>query len=178
MNENNRYINLAIFTNERTFYINLETLRKAADVLGVLADSLRSFPEEIQAEICDAMKNHEASDELSAHKQYEEIEKLWRKKSTHSRYARNTGMKISSLMQLSKNEKLNLMYEYAILEHDFISDKEKIRRHTVVWQGFLTQSPAKSAGKTCGKRCETGSYASTRFKNSGKLSCPPAAVLE
>ena len=26
-----------------------------------------------------------------------------------------------------------------------------------VWQGFLTQPPAKSAEKTCGKRCETGS---------------------
>ena len=56
--------------------MNMETLRKAADVLGVLTDSLRSFPEEIQAEICDAMKSYEASDELSAHKQYEEIEKL------------------------------------------------------------------------------------------------------
>ena len=56
----------------------METLRKAADVLGVLTDSLRSFPEEIQAEICNAMKSYEASDELS------------------------------------ENEKLNLMYEYAI----------------------------------------------------------------
>ena len=28
--------------------------------------------------------------------------------------AENTGMDISSLMQLSENEKLNLMYEYAI----------------------------------------------------------------
>ena len=55
--------------------MNMETLRKAADVLGVLTDSLRSFPEEIQAEICNAMKSYEASDELSAHKQYEEIEK-------------------------------------------------------------------------------------------------------
>ena len=41
--------------------MNMETLRKAADVLGVLADSLRSFPEEIQAEICDAMKSYEAT---------------------------------------------------------------------------------------------------------------------
>lgn len=48
--------------------MNMETLRKAANVLGVLTDSLRSFPEEIQAEICDAMKSYEASDELSAHK--------------------------------------------------------------------------------------------------------------
>ena len=38
-----------------------------------------------------------------------------------------------------------------IFEHDFVSDKEKIRRHTVVWQGFLTLSPAKSAEKMCGK---------------------------
>ena len=28
--------------------------------------------------------------------------------------AENTGMEINSLMQLSENEKLNLMYEYAI----------------------------------------------------------------
>ena len=97
--------------------MNMETLRKAADVLGVLTDSLRSFPEEIQAEICNAMKSYEASDELSAHKQYEEIEKLWRKGTLildMHEIAENTGMEISSLMQLSENEKLNLMYEYAI----------------------------------------------------------------
>ena len=97
--------------------MDIETLRKAADVLGVLADSLCSFPEEIQAEICDAMKSYEASDELSAHKQYEEIEKLWRKGTLilgMHEIAENTGMEISSLMQLSENEKLNLMYEYAI----------------------------------------------------------------
>ena len=45
-----------------------------------------------------------------------------------------------------------------IFEHDFVGDKEKIRRHTVVWQGFLTQSAEKSAEKTYEKRCETGSY--------------------
>ena len=94
----------------------METLRKAANVLGVLTDSLRSFPEEIQAEICDAMKSYEASDELSAHKQDEEIKKLRRKGPLILRMqiAENTGMEISSLMQLSENEKLNLMYEYAI----------------------------------------------------------------
>lgn len=97
--------------------MNMETLRKAANVLGVLTDSLRSFPEEIQAEICDAMKSYEASDELSAHKQYEEIKKLWRKGTLilgMHEIAENTGMEISSLMQFSENEKLNLMYEYAI----------------------------------------------------------------
>lgn len=97
--------------------MNMETLRKAADVLGVLTDSLRSFPEEIQAEICDAMKNYETSDELSAHKQYEEIEKLWRKGTLilgMREIAENTVMEIDVLMPLSENEKLNLMYEYAI----------------------------------------------------------------
>ena len=97
--------------------MNIETLRKAADVLGVLTDSLRSFPKEIQAEICNAMKSYEVSDELSVHKQYEEIEKLWRKGTLFlgmHEIAENTGMDISSLMQLSENEKLNLMYEYAI----------------------------------------------------------------
>jgi len=44
-----------------------------------------------------------------------------------------------------------------IFEHDFVGDKEKIRRHTVVWQGFLTQSAEKSAEKTYGKKYGTGS---------------------
>ena len=48
-----------------------------------------------------------------------------------------------------------------IFAHDFVGDKEKIRRHTVVRQGFLTQSAAKSAEKTCEKRCETGSQSKT-----------------
>ena len=91
--------------------MNIETLRKAADVLGVLTDHLRTMPEEIQEDICRAMKQYEASDELSAHKQYEEIEKLIL--GMHE-IAENTGMEISSLMQISENEKLNLMYEYAI----------------------------------------------------------------
>ncbi|ERJ92484.1 hypothetical protein RUMCAL_02388 [Ruminococcus callidus ATCC 27760] len=39
-----------------------------------------------------------------------------------------------------------------ICEHDFVDDKEKIHRHTVVRQGFLTQSATKSAEKTCGKK--------------------------
>lgn len=106
--------------------MDIETLRKAADVLGVLADSLRSFPEEIQAEICDAMKSYEASDELSAHKQYEEIEKLWRKGTlilSMREIAENTGVEIGVLMPLSENEKLNLMYEYAIG-----TEKEKLVR--------------------------------------------------
>ena len=97
--------------------LDIETLRKAADVLGVLTDHLRTMPEEIQEDICQAMKQYEACDELSTHKQYEEIEKLWRKGTLilgMHEIAENTGMEISSLMQLSENEKLNLMYEYAI----------------------------------------------------------------
>ena len=97
--------------------MDIETLRKAADVLGVLTDHLRTMPEEIQEDICQAMKQYEACDELSTRKQYEEIEKLWRKGTRilgMHEIAENTGMEISSLMQLSENEKLNLMYEYAI----------------------------------------------------------------
>ena len=97
--------------------MDTETLRKAADVLGIPTDYLRMMPEEIQEDICQAMKQYEACDELSAHKQYEEIEKLWRKGTLilgMHEIAENTGMEISSLMQLSENEKLNLMYEYAI----------------------------------------------------------------
>lgn len=90
--------------------MDIETLRKAADVLGVLTDHLRTMPEEIQEDICQAMKQYEACDELSTHKQYEEIEKLWRKGTLilgMHEIAENTGMEISSLMQLSENEKLD-----------------------------------------------------------------------
>lgn len=97
--------------------MNTETLRKAADVLGILTDQLRMMPEEIQEDICAAVRQYEASDELSAHRQYEEIEKLWRKGTLilgMREIAENTGMEIDRLMPLSENEKLNLMYEYAI----------------------------------------------------------------
>ncbi len=97
--------------------MDLETLRKAANVLGVLTDNLREMQEEIQEEICMAYVQYEASDELSAHRQYEEMEKLWRKgviTLSMEEISENTGMEMDRLMQLSENEKLNLMYEYAI----------------------------------------------------------------
>ena len=39
-----------------------------------------------------------------------------------------------------------------MFEHNFVVNKEKIRRNTDVLQGFLTQSTAKFAEKTCEKR--------------------------
>ena len=96
--------------------MDIEVLRKAASVLGILTDNLREMPEEIQAEICTAYMQYEASDELSAHKQYEEIERLWRKGTLilgMNEIAENTGIEIDSMMKLSENEKLNLMYEFA-----------------------------------------------------------------
>ena len=59
-----------------------------------------------------------------------------------------------------------------IFAHDFVGDKEKIRRHTFVWQGFLTQSAAKSAEKTYGKRCETDSH--TFVSSPGNKKVPSA----
>lgn len=106
--------------------MDIETLRKAANILGILTDNLREIPEEVQEEICDATKKYEASDELSAHKQYEEIERLWRKGTlilSMNEIAENTGIKIDSLMKLSENEKLNLMYEFAIG-----TDKDELAR--------------------------------------------------
>ena len=50
-------------------------------------------------------------------KSTEEIEKLWRKGTLilgMNEIAENTGIEIDSLMKLSENEKLNLMYEFAI----------------------------------------------------------------
>lgn len=40
--------------------MNTETLRKAADVLGILTDQLRMMPEEIQEDICAAVRQYEA----------------------------------------------------------------------------------------------------------------------
>jgi len=97
--------------------MDIEVLRKAASVLGILTDNLCEMPEEIQAEICTAYMQYEASDELSAYKQYEEIERLWRKGTLilgMNEIAENTGIEIDSMMKLSENEKLNLMYEFAI----------------------------------------------------------------
>ena len=39
-----------------------------------------------------------------------------------------------------------------MFEHNFVVNKEKIRRNTDVLQGLLTQSTAKFAEKTCEKR--------------------------
>ena len=41
-----------------------------------------------------------------------------------------------------------------IFEHNFVADKAKIRRRAVARQGFLTQSAAKFAEKTCAYACE------------------------
>ena len=38
--------------------------------------------------------------------------------------------------------------------HNFVADKAKIRRWAVARQGFLTQSAAKFAEKTCAYACE------------------------
>lgn len=97
--------------------MDIETLRKATSVLGILTDNLREMPEDIQEEICGAYMQYEASDELSAHKQYEEIERLWRKGTLilgMNEIFESTGIEIDNLMKLSENEKLNLMYEFAI----------------------------------------------------------------
>ena len=41
-----------------------------------------------------------------------------------------------------------------IFEHNFVADKAKIRRRAFARQGFLTQSAAKFAEKTCAYACE------------------------
>ena len=41
-----------------------------------------------------------------------------------------------------------------IFEHNFVADKAKIRRRAVARQGFLTQSAAKFAEKTCAYACK------------------------
>ena len=45
-----------------------------------------------------------------------------------------------------------------IFERNFVSDKEKIRRHTDVLQEFLTQSMAKFAEKRVHYLVKTGSW--------------------
>ena len=49
-----------------------------------------------------------------------------------------------------------------IFEHNFVADKAKIRRRAVARQGFLTQSAAKFAEKTCAFLMKTGSYKALR----------------
>ena len=41
-----------------------------------------------------------------------------------------------------------------IFEHNFVADKARIRRRAFARQGFLTQSAAKFAEKTCAYACE------------------------
>ena len=41
-----------------------------------------------------------------------------------------------------------------IFEHNFVADKEKMRRRAGARQAFLTQSAAKFAEKTCAYACE------------------------
>lgn len=97
--------------------MDIETLRKAAGILGVHTDHLRDFPEEIQTDICTAMELYAASDELTAHQQYEEMEKLWRKGTLilgMQEVAEHTDIALDALLKLSENEKLNVMYEYAM----------------------------------------------------------------
>lgn len=94
-----------------------ELLRKSADILGISVDSLREFPEDIQNQICSAMQVYEVSDEQSARQQYDEMERLWRDGTLilgMAEISKNTGIPQDKLMGLSENEKLNLMYEYAI----------------------------------------------------------------
>ena len=43
-----------------------------------------------------------------------------------------------------------------IFEHKFVADKARIRRRAFARQGFLTQSAAKFAEKTCAYTCEDG----------------------
>ena len=43
-----------------------------------------------------------------------------------------------------------------IFEHNFVADKARIRRRAFARQGFLTQSAAKFAEKTCAYACEDG----------------------
>ena len=50
-----------------------------------------------------------------------------------------------------------------IFEHNFVADKARIRRRAFARQGFLTQSAAKFAEKTCAYACEDG------FSVSGEL---------
>ena len=49
-----------------------------------------------------------------------------------------------------------------IFEHNFVADKAKIRRRAVARQGFLTQSAAKFAEKTCAYACEDR-FLNTRY---------------
>ena len=55
-----------------------------------------------------------------------------------------------------------------IFEHNFVADKARIRRRAFARQGFLTQSAAKFAEKTCAYACEDG-FSHIKSKISAKI---------
>ena len=62
---------------------------------------------------------------------------------------KNTVIIILSLIRTCLHKKC-----VRIFEHNFAANKAKIRRRAVARQGFLTQSAAKFAEKTCAYACE------------------------
>ena len=56
------------------------------------------------------------------------------------------------IIAINKLRAFSVYRRVRIFEHNFVEGKEKIRRHTVVWQGFLTQDSAKFAEMTCAGR--------------------------
>lgn len=94
-----------------------EKLEKCAEILGVRQDSLAEFPEDIQNKLVSCMEIYDVSNTDDARQQYEEMERIWRTGTLilgMIEISENTGIPHEKLENLTENEKLNLMYEYAI----------------------------------------------------------------
>lgn len=92
-------------------------LEKCAEILGVKIDSLNEFPDKIREKLVSCMEIYSVSNADDARQQYEEMERYWRMGTLvlgMREISENTGISQDKLVNLTENEKLNLMYEYAI----------------------------------------------------------------
>lgn len=92
-------------------------LERCAEILGVKVDSLNEFPDEIKAKLVSCVEIYSVSKADDARQQSEEMERIWRMGTLilgMIEISENTGIPQEKLVNLTENEKLNLMYEYAI----------------------------------------------------------------
>ncbi len=97
--------------------MDMEQLRKVADLLGVYADPLRLLPENFQERLFSKMVEIEVRDAFDLHRQYDEVEEIWLEGTTFLNLmdiAEDTGISLDKLLGLEQNEKLNIIFEYSL----------------------------------------------------------------
>lgn len=94
-----------------------DNLQKCAEILGCTVSGLQEFPENIQEKLCSCMELYDVSDEETARQQYDEMERIWRTGTLilgMIEISENMDIPQEKLAALSENDKLNVMYEYAV----------------------------------------------------------------